>query len=101
MPGIARGSRSGACLHLERELSGVADHDAAHFALLRLQLLEDREHEDSSLPHAGLGLAQDIHAQYRLRYALVLDCAPRRAINQVWRMSSRISWTPDGSALTF
>lgn len=61
--------------HLVRQLAGMAEHDGAN---LRggggLNLLQHAEHKHSRLSHAGLGLAQHVHAQYSLRDALVLHC---------------------------
>mmetsp|Transcript_13392 Transcript_13392/g.34357 ORF Transcript_13392/g.34357 Transcript_13392/m.34357 type:complete len:374 (-) Transcript_13392:267-1388(-) len=58
---------------LERQLTGVAQHDGRHLALLRLQLLQHGQHEDCSLTHTRLGLANDVHAQDGLWDALMLD----------------------------
>ena len=59
-------------LDLEGELARVAEHQRADRALLDLELVQRREHEDGRLAHARLGLADDIHAQDGLRDALVL-----------------------------
>ena len=50
----------------------MAEHDGADLPLLGLELVQGREHEDGRLAHAGLGLADDVHAQDGLRDALVL-----------------------------
>jgi len=58
------------------QLAGVAHDERADLAGggLDVQLLEDGDDEDGGLAHPGLGLANDIHPQHRLRNALVLDC---------------------------
>ncbi len=38
-----------------------------------LQLLQGGQNEDRGLAHAGLGLAEDVHAQNGLRNALMLN----------------------------
>mmetsp|Transcript_9342 Transcript_9342/g.40993 ORF Transcript_9342/g.40993 Transcript_9342/m.40993 type:complete len:344 (+) Transcript_9342:410-1441(+) len=64
-------------LDLVRQLARVAEDQRANLARDGLELLEDREHEHRGLAHAGLGLADDIHAQDRLGDALVLNCWSR------------------------
>ena len=59
--------------NLEGELPGVAHDQDGDLAVDHLDLLERGQHEDGSLAHAGLGLAQDVHAQDSLGDALVLD----------------------------
>jgi hypothetical protein len=62
--------------HLVGELARVTQHDGGD--LRRgggLDLLQHAEHEDGCLAHAGLGLAQHVHAQDRLGDALVLHCS--------------------------
>ena len=61
-------------LDLVRQLARVAEDQRANLARDGLELLEDREHEHRGLAHAGLGLADDVHAQDRLGDALVLNC---------------------------
>ena len=58
---------------LEGQLAGVAHDDDRHLAVDRLQLLQRGQHEDGSLAHSRLCLAQDVHAEDSLRDALVLD----------------------------
>jgi hypothetical protein len=57
----------------------VAEHDGLDGSLfvliVRLNLLQDAEDEHRCLPHPGLGLAQDVHAEDGLRDALVLHYA--------------------------
>jgi len=68
-----------ATTHLVGQLAGVAQHDGRHLALLGIQLLQHGQHEDRGLAHAGLGLAQDVHAQDGMGDALMLDCRAGRA----------------------
>ncbi len=42
------------------------------------QLLQGGQNEDRGLAHAGLGLAEDVHAQNGLRNALVLNWKTNR-----------------------
>jgi len=58
---------------LEGELTGVAHDEDMALAVGGLELVEGGEHEDGGLAHAGLGLADDVHAEDGLRDALVLD----------------------------
>ena len=46
--------------------------------VLGLEEVEGGEDEDGRLAHARLGLADDVHAQQRLRDALVLHCGKAR-----------------------
>ena len=55
----------------------MADDDCCNLPLLRLQLLQHREHKDCCLPHARLCLTEHVHAQDGLWYALVLHCNKR------------------------
>ena len=48
-------------------------YQGPHGLLLGLQLMQRRQHEDRSLAHARLGLAEHVHAQNGLRDALVLN----------------------------
>jgi hypothetical protein len=64
-------------LDLEGQLAGVAQHHAVHLAGHWLQLVQRGEDKDGGLAHAGLGLADDVHAQQRLGNALVLHCVIR------------------------
>lgn len=57
---------------LEGELPGVAHDEHGDLAVDRLDLLQRGQHEHGRLAHAGLGLAQDVHAEHGLRDALVL-----------------------------
>ena len=57
---------------LEGQLPGVAHDQDGDLAVGGLDLLESGQDEDGRLSHAGLGLAQDVHAQHGLRDALVL-----------------------------
>ena len=62
-------------VHLVRQLAGMTEHDGADLrGSAGLNLLQHAEHKHSRLPHAGLGLAQHVHAQDGLRDALVLHC---------------------------
>ena len=49
----------------------------AHLAVHRLQLLQGGDDEHRGLAHAGLGLADHVHAQDGLGDALVLHCEQR------------------------
>ena len=60
--------------HLIGKLAGVADDQSCYLILNGLQLLQNREDKDSSLAHTRLGLADDIHTQDSLWYALMLNC---------------------------
>lgn len=51
----------------------MAHDQHADLPVHRLDLLEGGQDKDGSLAHPGLGLAEDVHAQHRLRDALVLD----------------------------
>ena len=55
------------------KLARVAEDEGTDGLLLDVELVERREHKDSRLAHARLGLAQDVHTQDGLRNALVLD----------------------------
>ena len=57
------------------ELARVAQDDGADLRLLGLELVQRGEHEDCGLAHARLGLAEHVHPEDRLRYALVLHLA--------------------------
>ena len=59
----------------------MADDKRCHFFVYRLKLLEDGQHEDGSLSHARLGLADDIHAKDGLGYALMLHCTGKRKLS--------------------
>mmetsp|Transcript_5810 Transcript_5810/g.12664 ORF Transcript_5810/g.12664 Transcript_5810/m.12664 type:complete len:340 (+) Transcript_5810:682-1701(+) len=54
------------------QLARVAEHKGANLRLLGLELMQAGEHEDGRLTHSRLGLAEDVHAEDRLRDALVL-----------------------------
>ena len=75
--GLGVGEVAGEALELVGDLVGelarVAEHQRAHLRLLRLQLVQAREHEDGRLPHPRLCLAEHVHAEDGLRDALVLD----------------------------
>ena len=58
---------------LESQLAGVAHHDNGDLSVLGFQLLQGCKNEYGGLTHAGLGLAQDVHAQNCLGNAFVLD----------------------------
>lgn len=60
-------------LDLERELPSVAEHQNGHLAVDRLELLKSREDENGGFTVTGLCLAKNIHAENRLRNALLLD----------------------------
>lgn len=61
--------------YLECQFACMAhDQDVAGVIIGWLQLLQRGKHKDSRFAHTGLGLAQDIHAEHSLRYALVLNC---------------------------
>jgi hypothetical protein len=60
-------------LDLVGELSGVAENDDGDLSIDGLDLLEGGEDEDGGLSHSGLGLAEDVHAEDRLRNALLLN----------------------------
>jgi len=59
------------------------DQDVAGVVVRRLQLLQRGQNEDGGLTHAGLGLTEDVHAQYGLRNALVLNCKRRASLATV------------------
>ena len=90
----------------------MAEHDGADLPLLGLELVQGREHEDGRLAHAGLGLADDVHAQDGLRDALVLhlgrvleaavdDCAQELRLEQevaeAGRVDAGVGAPPDRS----
>lgn len=58
---------------LEGQLARVAHDEHVNVVFGRLQLLQRGQHEHGSLAHAGLGLAQNVHAEHGLRNAFVLD----------------------------
>lgn len=64
--------------HLEGQLAGVAQHDSGHLPGLGVELLQNGQDEHSGLAHAGLCLAQDVHAQNGVGDALVLHCGRGR-----------------------
>lgn len=61
--------------NLEGELAGVAEDEGLNrlVVLLRVELLESRQDEDSRLTHTGLGLAENVRSEVRTRDALVLN----------------------------
>ena len=58
---------------LEGELPGVAHDQHRDLTIHWLNLLERGQHEDCSLAHPRLGLAQNIHTQHRLYNMVKLD----------------------------
>ena len=58
---------------LESQFSGVAHDDNRNLSVLRLDLLQRGQNEDSRLAHAGFSLAEDIHSQDSLGNAFVLN----------------------------
>jgi hypothetical protein len=58
---------------LESKLTSMAkDHDR-DLAGDGLKLVESGEHKNSSLAHAGLSLANDVHSEYCLGNTFMLD----------------------------
>ena len=58
---------------LEGEFTGVAEYDDRDAVFCWVELLEGSEDEDGSLSVTRLGLAEDVHAEDRLRDAFLLD----------------------------
>ena len=58
--------------NLVGELTGMTENDCTDGILLCLQLMHGRKHENSSLTHSGLSLAEHVHTKDGLRDALVL-----------------------------
>jgi len=50
----------------------MSQHEATG-SIIGRNLLEDRQHEDSCLPHARIGLTYDVGAENRLRNDFKLD----------------------------
>lgn len=65
-------------LDLESQLTGVAEDNDVHFVGYRSHKVQRRQHEDSSLAHTGLGLADDVVLEDGVGDALVLHCEQRR-----------------------
>ena len=59
--------------NLERQLTGMAQDEDTHLAIHGLQLLQRGNDKHGRLSHSRLGLADDVHAENRLRDALVLQ----------------------------
>ena len=57
----------------KRTLTNFRTVKTTYLSVDRLDLLEGGEDEDGSLSHAGLGLAENVHAQDGLGDALVLN----------------------------
>ncbi len=87
--------------HLVRQLARVAHDQRGDLARLRVELLEDREHEHRCLAHARLGLAQDVHAEDSVRDALVLNCSETRGSDggAAWRDGRRAGSRTFGGVL--
>ncbi len=67
------------CPHLVCQLARVAQHNGLDLGrvILDSDLLQDGDDKHGRLAHARLGLAQDVHTEDGLGYALVLDCGSR------------------------
>lgn len=61
-------------LDLVGQLTGVAHDQNRGFALNGLDLLQGSQDEDCCLTQTGLGLAQNVGTEDRLRNGVLLDC---------------------------
>ena len=61
-------------LDLERQFSGVTENEGRDFAIDRLELLKNSQHEDGSFTHTRLGLTENVLSQNRLGDTFLLDC---------------------------
>jgi len=76
---------------LEGEFAGVAEYDDRDTVFCWVELLEGSEDENGGLSMTRLGLAENVHAEDRLRDALLLHWKyeiMRRGIKQVMKMVS-------------
>jgi len=57
------------------QLASMAHNKGVDYAIFRDKLLQDTEDEDGGFPHTRFGLANDVHSEYSLRNAFLLNWA--------------------------
>lgn len=71
--GHVLGETSVLIFNLECEFASVAEDEDRNFSVDRFQLLKGSQDENGSFSVTGFCLTQDVHAEYSLRNAFLLD----------------------------